>query len=1223
MLWARGFLPAFGVAGAVGLLASLILTSRGKRKGFSSEVLAGFAAGALLTAFLVTTALAYARFSRIRNTWPAVSAQLEADVKSTVTSKLEAVQRGALEAATHAATTVSHASSSEKFKALESVGRNKRVDALALFSDSGQLVAWSGTHMGQLPPEVRRAGAGVTFSERPLFRYLYVSSPVPNSASHVVAAVLMETSLLQDPAGLGVGVILRDETNADVSMHAPNEASTQRVVYTLLSDGNKIMNVYHSPSRQSDIRARAERMPRQVIIFLTLLAYTIFWYDWIRLHERDSARLRSIPLLALTPVLGLAPFGKAFADSNSIPPMFGLIPWVSGDPLAVAIAAFLPIAAFLMTWKVSPVVPRSDGVRLALAALSAGFVYFLGTRSAVVGVTQAFIGQEEELWMPYQLLLVMCLSSLTVLLFQCGKKHARESATLPLLVAGATCSVILACFVASVFHPGRTQLSSSFSWLWVIPFLLFTRGLPSFTSRSSAFLHVACAALLSTSVLLPQLWAADVTEHIAAADEEISRLGSPSDPHLDYLLDRFSGVAARRSATGDDGVHLLYRTWMESGLAKEPYAAQLSLWKSSDTILAQVGPQPSLNADELRIVRLAIDSATRTGIPAVLVERQPHLDRVLAVPLTDNRAISVVIPPRRAITPKYGGEFFPGHATESRNQLELIPSRTANANDSLITWRMAPGGPISESTIKYADGAYHAHVQVPTASTGILIARGTLLLALDASVLAALWMAGIAGRGRKPFLIGSWRVWSRSIQAQVTCALFAFFLIPTVLFGWFAYRSLEQEVESTTLRVAQEAAARAAVDFNARAVDLQQIAAETRADVLRYLGGELIDASTPGAVQLGAYSGWVPARVYQQLEAGGEPGATDIMEMGGSHLVTAFHSTAPSGILAVPFPLYSFSTIGRTSGFAHLAMFSVLMGAVLSLVLSIVVGRGLTKSIRRLTYAASAVGRGRLNVLLPEQEPGEFGELFRAFNLMVNKLRRARSREVRSARILAWGEMAQQVSHEIKNPLTPMKLSMQHVRRAFNDKHPQFPNVLDDSITQVLLEIDHLDRVARAFSRYGAPEQNAEAGPLQLVAIRSLVEETLPLYRSGHDGTEYRQELPDDLPPVRTRPAEFKEVLLNLLENARDARDIDVPGVITVRAYRNGSGVRLEISDGGAGISPEIIRRVFDPHFSTRSSGTGLGLAIVRRLVEGWGATVSIDSEVGRGTTVAIQLMTT
>jgi signal transduction histidine kinase len=535
---------------------------------------------------------------------------------------------------------------------------------------------------------------------------------------------------------------------------------------------------------------------------------------------------------------------------------------------------------------------------------------------------------------------------------------------------------------------------------------------------------------------------------------------------------------------------------------------------------------------------------------------------------------------------------------------------------------MAPGGPVSETTIKYADGSYHAHVQVPTASRGILIARGTLLLALDAAVLAALWMAGVAGRGRKPFLTRSWRVWFRSIQAQVTCALFAFFLIPTVLFGYFAYRSLEKEVVSTTLRVAQEAAGRAAVDFNARAVDLQQIAAETGADVLRYLGGELIDASTPGALQLGAYSGWVPARVYQQLEAGAEPGATDMLEMGGSHLVTAFHSTAPSGILAVPFPLYSISTIGRASGFAHLAMFSVLVGAVLSLVLSIVVGRGLTKSIRRLTYAASAVGRGRLNVLLPEHEPGEFGDLFRAFNLMVKKLRRARSREVQSARILAWGEMAQQVSHEIKNPLTPMKLSMQHVRRAFNDRHPQFPNVLDDSVTQVLLEIDHLDRIARAFSRYGAPEQNADAVPLQLFAIRSLVEETLPLYRSGHDGTEYRQYLADDLPPVRTRPTEFKEVLLNLLENARAARDSGVPGVITVRAYRSGSGVRIEISDLGAGIAPDMIGRVFDPHFSTRSSGTGLGLAIVRRLVEGWGATVSIDSEVGRGTTVTIQLMT-
>jgi signal transduction histidine kinase len=108
------------------------------------------------------------------------------------------------------------------------------------------------------------------------------------------------------------------------------------------------------------------------------------------------------------------------------------------------------------------------------------------------------------------------------------------------------------------------------------------------------------------------------------------------------------------------------------------------------------------------------------------------------------------------------------------------------------------------------------------------------------------------------------------------------------------------------------------------------------------------------------------------------------------------------------------------------------------------------------------------------------------------------------------------------------------------------------------------------------------------------------------------------LPRAQSRNGELKEVLLNLLENARTA--LRAGGRITVRAQQREDALELEVGDDGSGIAPELLPRVFEPHFSTRSSGTGLGLAIVRRLVESWQGTVAAVSRPGEGTTVTLRL---
>ena len=226
--------------------------------------------------------------------------------------------------------------------------------------------------------------------------------------------------------------------------------------------------------------------------------------------------------------------------------------------------------------------------------------------------------------------------------------------------------------------------------------------------------------------------------------------------------------------------------------------------------------------------------------------------------------------------------------------------------------------------------------------------------------------------------------------------------------------------------------------------------------------------------------------------------------------------------------------------------------------------------------------------------------------------------ELRTERILAWGEMARQVAHEVKNPLTPIKLSVQHIRRAWQDRPDDFGTVLDRNVSAILTEIDRLAAIASGFSRFGAP---AAAGEISLepIDVRVLSEEVLTLYRGGEEGpVRFDTRVPADLPMVSAREPEFKEVLLNLLENARVA--IEGGGTVVIDAVSLPGEVEVRVRDDGSGIPPELLGRIFEPQFSTRSTGTGLGLAIVRRIVESWGGTVTAESGRGEGTVIRIHL---
>jgi signal transduction histidine kinase len=212
--------------------------------------------------------------------------------------------------------------------------------------------------------------------------------------------------------------------------------------------------------------------------------------------------------------------------------------------------------------------------------------------------------------------------------------------------------------------------------------------------------------------------------------------------------------------------------------------------------------------------------------------------------------------------------------------------------------------------------------------------------------------------------------------------------------------------------------------------------------------------------------------------------------------------------------------------------------------------------------------------------------------------------------------MARQVAHEIKNPLTPIRLGVQHLKRARTDSRVDFDKVLDQNVARILSEIDRLDEIARTFSRYGsAPTERPPAASIDVCVV---VRDVVALEQMGAgDGVRWSVAGCDDPVFGMAGADELKEVLLNLLENSRHAHARNV----SIEVGEGEGRVTLRARDDGDGIPANILPRVFEPHFSTKTSGSGLGLAISRQIIDGWGGEMSIESSSGAGTTVTIRLL--
>jgi signal transduction histidine kinase len=300
----------------------------------------------------------------------------------------------------------------------------------------------------------------------------------------------------------------------------------------------------------------------------------------------------------------------------------------------------------------------------------------------------------------------------------------------------------------------------------------------------------------------------------------------------------------------------------------------------------------------------------------------------------------------------------------------------------------------------------------------------------------------------------------------------------------------------------------------------------------------------------------------------------------------------------------------------------VLLAAVLFIILGAVIGYSMAERIadpvNRLMKATGRIARGELDARILATSSDEFRRLVEAFNRMAADLQRQRVELERSHRLAAWADMARQVAHDIKNPLTPIQLNAEHLQRVHDDRGAPLGPILDECVTNVLNQVRLLRQIASEFSSF-ATSPTVKPRPQ---ALHLVIAEVVEAYRTGLKGqVVISVEVPATLPPVLVDKAVLARALTNVIENALHAMPRGGSLQLSARAI-DADRVELAIEDTGMGMDATALERIFEPYFSTRASGTGLGLTIAKRNVELNGGTISVESRRDQGTTVRITLPT-
>jgi len=788
----------------------------------------------------------------------------------------------------------------------------------------------------------------------------------------------------------------------------------------------------------------------------------------------------------------------------------------------------------------------------------------------------------------------LCISSALVLMAVYAVNRARPDARWPRLYAALGALVTLGVGIpfASNIVRGIGQPpwgTTPGLWLsWEIPLFLFLFAvlLAAFwmlrmalgKPGSVSFRDAVIIATISAVVAIGGVWSTTSRQRMRLAESDVAAL-SHVDDYAVLLTRRFATTLAQ-SPQPRDRAELL-KAYAASDLASAEFPATLASWDQNgkqiaEFAVAQAEPDSEAVAKAVRDAITSRQTVTRSVLGPTGVQV------LAAVAHPSGGATSVLVLPRTKLLSANPYAALLGMAPPSGGDPPYAVALTdaspsVVADTTKVRWHRMGDELHGDRLISTSDGTKRAHVEIDLRSVWARTERGVLVLLLDVLLAGLFWLLGTSTeRGFARWIRVRAAHWIYTYHARLTLALFAFFVIPAIAFAMWSYQRLRSDDLQT-----REVLVRETLHAVLAANEYQQLpSAAQRFDIplLLYSNG-LLDRTSDSLLDALAPTGRpLPPPVQLRLAGAGELSAAWEAKLGSAKMLFGYSAAlGPSQeryVLAAPARSDDLVLDRRRRDLGMLVLFATAAGALAALWLSGIAAKRLARD-----------------------------------------LELSRIEVARAERVLAWGEMARQVAHEIKNPLTPIRLGVQHLRRARSDPRVDFDEVLNDNVRRILAEIDRLDEIARSFSRYGSAP--ADLSPAVAVDVAAVVKDVVGLEQMGDRVVKWQVRGVDRPIWAMGQKDEMRDVLLNVFENARlaGARHVEIN-------VRDEEGrVTIETVDDGAGIAPAVLPRIFEPHFSTRTTGSGLGLAVSRRLIEAWGGEIAITSEEGKGTRVLIVLV--
>ncbi len=273
------------------------------------------------------------------------------------------------------------------------------------------------------------------------------------------------------------------------------------------------------------------------------------------------------------------------------------------------------------------------------------------------------------------------------------------------------------------------------------------------------------------------------------------------------------------------------------------------------------------------------------------------------------------------------------------------------------------------------------------------------------------------------------------------------------------------------------------------------------------------------------------------------------------------------------------------------------------IILSALLANRISLPIRKLTKATEAVAQGDLNVELKNSAKGELKDLLSGFNSMTKELQKNQNELAELERENAWKEMAKQVAHEIKNPLTPMKLAVQQLIVSYKDKNKNFDSIFEKVSATILNQIESLNLIASEFSRF-ARMPNFK---LEEIDLLKSINETVNLFVDEQIKIEIKTDLMEA--NIEADESQIRRLFINLIRNSIQAEAKRVG----IEVFSENSNYQINFKDNGKGIPDDIKDKIFESNFTTKSKGMGIGLKLAKRFIEGINGSISLSDDFKTG----------